>query len=87
MILKVFAIHDQKVGAYRQPFFMLNKGYAARAVMNLLKDPNSEIANYPADMTLFELGEYDDSKGAMLPYEAPVSHGNVLEYKISEAQQ
>ena len=73
MILKVFSIYDSKAEAYLQPFFMANKGTAIRAIVDLLGKPDHQFAKYPADFTLFELGEYDDSSGRMLPHSTPLS--------------
>lgn len=83
MILKVFAIHDAKTEAYMQPFFMLNKGSALRAVTETLSDPKHSFAKYPEDFTLFELGEYDDSNGKMLPHNTPIPIVKAIELKSS----
>lgn len=80
MKLKVFSVYDSKVEAYKQPFFMSTKGEAIRGIMECLEKNDHPFAKYPADFTLFELGEYDDSNGKMAPLPAPLSHGNLVEW-------
>lgn len=60
MKLMVFSVYDSKVGAYQTPFFLRSKAEAIRAVTTVLHDKNSNYNNYPADYTLFYLGEFDD---------------------------
>jgi len=80
MKLKVFSVYDSKVEAYKQPFFLSTKGEAIRGLLECLEKNDHPFAKWPADFTLFELGEYDDSNGKMLPLSAPINHGNLLEY-------
>lgn len=79
MKLKVFAIHDSKAEAYLQPFFMANKGTAIRAITDILQQKDHQFTKYPEDFTLFELGEYDDSNGHMLPYPTPIALCKAIE--------
>ena len=87
MKLKVFAIHDAKAEAYMQPFFMANKGTAIRAITELLSKSDHQFSKYPEDFTLFELGEYDDSNGQMLPHSTPLPIAKVIELRHSQSQQ
>lgn len=83
MILKVFSVYDSKVGSYLSPFFVRSKGEAIRGVVNELENPNSNLAKFPADFTLFEIGEYDDEHGTLVPC-APQSVGCLIEFKSTE---
>ena len=87
MKLKVFSIYDSKAEAYKQPFFMATKGEAVRGILEVLDRPDHLFAKYPADYTLFELGEYDDSNGKMLPHNTPISHGSLLEYQAKKTHE
>jgi len=87
MKLKVFSIYDSKAEAYKQPFFMATKGEAVRGILEVLDRPDHLFAKYPTDYTLFELGEYDDSNGKMLPLNSPISHGSLLEYQAKKINQ
>lgn len=79
MIFKIYSVYDSKVGSYLSPFFMRSKGEAIRALTNELASDTSNIGKYPADFTLFEIGEYDDSSGAIKSI-APVSIGVAIEF-------
>jgi len=86
MKLKIFSIYDSKVEAYKQPIFMRNRGEAVRGIMECQAQNDHPFAKYPADFTLFELGEYDDSSGLLTSLPAPISHGNLLEYYNTTTQ-
>jgi hypothetical protein len=87
MKLKVFTIYDAKAEAYLQPFFLSTKGQAIRSITEALANTEHQFAKYPQDFTLFELGEYDDSNGQMLPHQAPLSLGNLLEFNSPQKLQ
>lgn len=78
--MKMFAVYDQKVGSYMQPFAMRSKGEAVRGFMNIIADPKTEFHRHPSDFHLFELGEWDELSGAFKNHQAPVSCGMALEY-------
>ena len=60
MIKKMFTIYDEKAEAYFPPFYTDTEGLAIRMIMETMNDPNSNLSKYPADFTLFYLGEFDD---------------------------
>lgn len=63
MELKIFAIWDRKAQVYRWPNFARDSATAVRALSTGLKDPRTEMANFPDDFELYEVGAFDDSKG------------------------
>lgn len=81
MIFKCFSIFDSKIGSYSKPVFLRSKGEAIRAVTSEVQNAESELAKYPADFTLFEIGEYDDDKGIMMPF-TPLSVGCCIEFVL-----
>jgi len=81
MKLKIFSVYDSKVNAYMTPFFMKSKGQAIRSFDELTNDPSTQINKWPADFTLMELGEYDDSNGSFQTLPVPTSCGTALEFK------
>lgn len=81
MVLKVFCVRDQKTEAYMQPFFMKTKGEAIRAWSDTVSDKQTQFNKHPEDFTLFEIGEYNDDNGILIPHQALVSLGNALEFK------
>lgn len=81
MKLKIFTIFDSKAEAYLPPFFMKTKGEAIRAWTSTIQDPNTQFSKYPADYTLFEIGEYDDQMASLTQHKNLVSLGNGIEYQ------
>jgi len=66
MITKVFSVYDSKALIYGVPFFMPTVGGAVRAFSDVCNDPQSTINRHGGDFSLFQLGEFDDSKGALI---------------------
>lgn len=79
MILKIFCVYDSKVEAYMSPFFMQSRGQALRAFVDTAEGKETQIGKHPADFTLFELGEYDDSSARFSLHVTPVSLGVAVE--------
>lgn len=80
MITKIFSVYDSKAEVFGKPFFSGTKGLALRSFTEISNDSASEIGKYPADFTLFELGEYDDSNGSFNLHSTPVSLGIAQEF-------
>lgn len=80
MILRVYAAYDSKVEAFLQPFFMQTKGAAIRAFSESVNDPKTQFNRFPGDFALFELGQYDDQKGLLIPRDVPLSLGLAQEF-------
>lgn len=85
MTSKIFTTYDSKAEAYLQPFFMKTRGEAIRGWQTVCNDPKTQFNQYPADFTLFEIGEYDETTGQITPYQAKVSLGVALEF-LKDAQ-
>ena len=79
MKIKMFTVFDSKVGAYLQPFFMQSTGAAMRAFEDSCNDPQMQFNKHPADFTLFEIGEYDDSDASVILLENKISLVSALE--------
>lgn len=71
MILKVFSVYDTKAMCYGVPFFMGSVGAAVRAFGDLASDKQSSVAKHPSDYILYQIGEFEDSKGGLVAV-APV---------------
>lgn len=80
MIYKVFTVFDSKVDVFLPPFFCRTIGEAARIMMNMCSDKNHDFYKYRTDYVLFELGTYDDSRGAFENLVAPKSLCLLSEY-------
>lgn len=80
MILKIYTVYDAGVKAYMPPFTMRHSGEATRAFRESVNDPKSNLAKYPSDFTLFEIGSYDDSSAKIDVLSTPVSLGVAVEF-------
>lgn len=71
MTLLVFAVYDQRVKAYMQPFFAQSKGSAMRSFIDCVNDPNHPLGKTYGDFVLFELGAWSDTSGIFEPLNVP----------------
>lgn len=79
--MKIFTVYDSKAEAYLQPIYLRNKAEAIRAFETSCNDGTTQFNKYPEDFTLFEIGEWDESKGRLLPYDAAIPLANAVEFK------
>lgn len=63
--MKVYATFDVKAAAYGKPMFLTTDGLATRLFVEVAKDAKSEVAKYPADYSLYRIGEYDPNTGVL----------------------
>ena len=82
MKAKYFTVHDSKAGGFLPPFLQHNEAMAIRMFTNMLKNPDHQFSQNPADYTLFTIGEFDDATGELKP-RTPMSLGNGLEFKTT----
>lgn len=80
-MLKMFTVYDSKADAYLRPFSMRTRGEAIRGFITTLNDPSTEIGKYPADFTLFEISDFDETKGLIETYPAMQNLGNGIHLK------
>ncbi len=83
-LLKVFSIYDSKADGFLQPFFAENTAVAIRSFTRAANDQASDFHRYAGDYTLFEIGEWNRTRGDWLQYEAKVNLGLAEQY-ISQA--
>lgn len=73
MQIKMFAVFDEKLGAYATPFCVQTVGVAVRMFTDLVSDPSSQLHAHPEDYHLYELCSYDDQTG-MMTQDGPPRH-------------
>ena len=71
MVLKIFAIRDQKAEVYNTPFYQHSHGEAERNFKTLVNDGKSTVSQYPEDFDLYYLGDYDDNTGLVKSLDTP----------------
>lgn len=62
-----YAVYDSKAKFFTAPFFCANDMVALRLFAGAVCDPATDLHKFPADYTLFRVGEYDDEKGELVP--------------------
>jgi len=67
--MKLFTIYDSKCEAYEPPISIKSTGEALRAVEIAVKEPDHRFCKYKADLTLYELGEFNEQTGLLHLYE------------------
>lgn len=78
---KLFTVYDSKTESYGVPFCMITKGEALRGFADVANDPQTQICKYPADFTLFELGEFNEQNADFHIHEAKINLGTANEFK------
>lgn len=81
MKLRLYSIYDAATEAYMNPVYLHTKAHAIREVGAAVNDPNHQFYQNAADLTLFELGEWDDATGRVEMHEANINLGCLLEMK------
>jgi hypothetical protein len=71
MILKIFAIRDNKVGAFMRPFIEQSEIQATRALHQAVNDKAIQISMFAEDFDLYRLGEVDDQSGKLTTEKTP----------------
>lgn len=75
---KMYAIQDIKSDTFNAPFCSQNEATALRTVRQAMQG-ESLLSQYPEDYRLFELGEYDDTRGTITSENEPKWIANLTE--------
>lgn len=70
MIIKLFAVFDSKAAFFGQPFSDQQEGSAIRNFADAVNDgsnQNNMWHKHPEDFSLFQIGEFDNATGELLP--------------------
>jgi hypothetical protein len=78
---KLFSVYDSKIESYDKPFMAKTRGEAIRGFRDFVNEKDNMVSRHPEDYTLFEIGEYDEEKGLLLPHKAHHNCGKALDYK------
>lgn len=78
--LKIFTVFDARVQAYLPPFYDRSVGSAIRSFEQAANDVKHTFGMYPADFTLFELGEFEDSSALFKFHPTAMPLGKALDF-------
>nr|QJB18970.1 MAG: nonstructural protein [Microvirus sp.] len=70
--MKIYTIYDKKSLSHALPFFFENKGLCLRDLSELVNDGKSLPSKHPHDFSVWEIGEYDQKSGTVVPHKQPV---------------
>ncbi len=65
MKVRMYAVFDKAISAFNSPFTARTDGEAKRSFASAVADERGQIGRHRADFSLFVVGEYDDSLGAV----------------------
>lgn len=85
MKMLLFTVFDSAAKLFLPPFEARTAEEAIRRFRTTVNSPESQINKYPEDYTLFEVGEFDQESGLLIPLATPHSLGvaiTFLEQKV-----
>lgn len=74
MLLKIVSVKDSAAQAFNRPFFVPATALAIRSFKDEVNrvDASNDMNRHPDDFELYELAEFDDATGVVVPLERPV---------------
>lgn len=79
-MLKIYSILDDKAQCFNTPYFAQNDLVACRSFSDLCNDSRSIVSQHLGDFHLYCLGEFDDEKGILKPYDMSNFISHALQY-------
>lgn len=79
--MRIYSIYDSKAQYFGTPVFQRNAAEAIRSFSKVVNDGRSLPSDCPEDFVLFELGEFDEQTGKVIPHAAPLSLTGALQLK------
>jgi uncharacterized protein with von Willebrand factor type A (vWA) domain len=76
---KAFAVRDNAVRKFHNPFFAESEEEAKRLISGSLRDENSILNQNPNDFHLYEIGHFSPETGNFIPNDAPISICTIVE--------
>lgn len=80
MTNELFTIYDSKAKAYISPFASPNNATAIREFARAANNKNHQFNMFPADFTLFHMGQFDDATGIMTQSKTKTDLGLALHF-------
>lgn len=65
--LKMYAVLDVKSNLFNSPHFLTSDGVAIRSFSTACEDKNTDLNRYPADFSLYVVGEFNIETGNVIP--------------------
>lgn len=65
-MLQVYSLLDKKTGAYGKPMFASHVQEVIRSFITELENPQSFLARFSADYSLWRVGHFEQDTGALM---------------------
>jgi len=72
LIVKVYTLFDEKAAFYGSPFYCKTDNEALRMVSDAARSTETLIGTHPEDYSLYNVGQFDDNAGKLIPENVPV---------------
>lgn len=77
---KVYSVYDKKAMFFCSPLIVDFPVQAERALQQEVSNPHSQLHQYADDFAMYQIGEFDDSKGTLIPLEIPLHFHEAAEF-------
>ncbi len=67
MKIGIYTIKDAQAAVFMKPTFFQTEEIAKRTFLQAVMNPNETMGQFPADYTLYKVGQYDDESGTPQP--------------------
>lgn len=78
---KVYNVWDEGVKVFTSSFNAINDGQAKRVVEDDVNRQGHPFNAHTGQFTLFEIGDYDETKGLHIPYKTPIEVVSLIRLK------
>lgn len=84
MIVKIYAVYDEKAKSYLDPVYFGHDGEALRKFSDVVSNDKSPIAKHPGDFAMYKLGQFDTSSGAIAGVKNPEFLAKAIDFVESK---
>lgn len=68
-MLKVCAVRDRQTASFGLPVVTVTTGVAIRSFIDQVNQDGTQFNQHPEDYDLYQVGEFDDVNGTLIPAE------------------
>lgn len=83
-VKKLFAVCDKKASLFWSPMPSVSDGVAIRAFSDAVVSEQSELSRHAGDFALYQVGEFDESAGLLIPLVPPRYVADAVEFLPSK---
>lgn len=83
MRIRIYTVYDHAAGAWLDPFYAATDKMALRSFRDAANNPQHNFYKYPDDYMLACIGEFDQDKGSLHPFEVPELLGTAKEHQTA----